>query len=152
LIHLVEHRGPWFFEETPIGCVGEEGFGEQLKGQACWVGRPVASLDLCCVGFNSLLADFFTAGREKQKAAGKWLYVGHYDGDEQPLAMDLYNEPLGLHDPAELLELLRAANVEARERGRTPYRRFVLAEALLAGFLGGAFGDPANLHVLSWGH
>lgn len=145
-LFLVEHFGPWEFRDEPKGYPGDTALETVL---ACHAGQIIASIDLCKVGYDSALYDLFKRDRKKQKKENKWLYVEwHSPPDERPKLMDPYGDPLGLHDPQEVLDAIRAENEE--DGG---YRRFDMAIAMLEVFLAGKFGsNNRHLHVLSWGH
>lgn len=99
----------------------------------------IAEVDLY---YESRLFGFFEEGRKEQTLLKRYASVSyegftHPDGehDQYNELTDQYGEPLGVHDPWELLDLLREAIQEDVEKGKQPYRRFVLAEAMIASCL-----------------
>jgi len=102
----------------------------------------IADLDLCKCGYKGSVAEFFDEGREQQKALKRYAsveYVRHQEVGggvvEHSEVVDRYDDPLGIHNPSELLAVLREEIESARDRGETPYRRYVIAEAMLAVFI-----------------
>ena len=114
----------------------------------------IAEIDLCKVSRNDPLHAFFRAGRENQKKRKRYASIsyagftyveGEHKGqhDQYSVLLDLYDEPLGVHDPVTTLNLLRASIEEDVSRGEHPYRRFILAEAMLASCVEGKL-DPLS--------
>jgi hypothetical protein len=106
----------------------------------------IAELDLCKCDYDGHVHKFFEKGRKKQRKVKRYasvVYEGftHVDGehageqDQYAVLVDRYDDPLGVHDPRKLLDVLRKEIEEDITRGEQPYRRFVLAEAMLAACL-----------------
>jgi len=142
----------------------------------------IAEIDLCKCGYDGPVYKLFLAGREKQKKLKRYASVdyegfthieGEYKGesDSYNVLVDCYDEPLGVHDPVEVLDALRKEIQQDIYSGSEPYRRFVMAEALIASVVEsrlpalsrlGAQAEGAavdrkswlfdNLVILSYGH
>lgn len=116
----------------------------------------IAELDLCKCGYDSSVHAFFELGRKKQKRLKRYASVdyegftyveGEHKGEQDSfnVLVDCYDDPLGVHDPRALLDVLRKEIQEDIAAGERPYRRFVLAEAVLAACLEGGLSPLKKL-------
>lgn len=116
----------------------------------------IAEVDLCKCGYESDIFDFFKKGREKQRKLKRYASVdyegftyveGEHRGehDQYNELVDRYDEPLGVHDPLALLNALRKEIQKDIAKGEMPYRRFVLAEAMLTACLEGGLAPLKKL-------
>lgn len=107
----------------------------------------IAKLDLSKCGGGPVGA-LFSAGRTKQVKLKRYASVD-YEGftyvegahkgeqDQYSVLVDCYDSPLGLHDPEEVRDAIREEMRQDAEKGQRPYRRYVIAEALLTSCIEG---------------
>lgn len=111
--------------------------------------KVIAMVDLCKAGYDSATHKLIQAGTPKGKERSVHIYAPGGDGNEA-VYEDKYGEGLGTVDPVELLAALKADIQVDVEKGDQPYRRFVLAAAMIEAAV--ASGTYHNLTVVTYGH
>lgn len=106
----------------------------------------VSMIDLCKMGEGLPDAVRKTALKNQK---GKEVCYFYADDRDTEIKRDYYDDPLVIIDPAEFLEALETEIQKDIETGVEPYRRFIMAVAMLKVTIE-EFGD--NLKVVTFGY